>query len=151
MIEGIGGVGDAGNALRAVIADQDVLVNELSAQMADALGRVEQMSNLAARLERRQHDRIGAAGTARLIRHGREPLPVKLVNVSAGGMRCALPDGAGIAEGDAVGVELTHGGDRIDLHATVMNSADGEVGLQFLITDEALADRLDVFVRSLEG
>jgi methyl-accepting chemotaxis protein len=151
MIEGIGGVGDAADALRAVIADQDVLVNELSEQMADALGRVEQMSNLAARLERRQHDRIGAAGSARLIRYGREPLPVTLVNVSAGGMRCALPGGAGIAEGDAVGVELTHGDDRIDLHATVMNSADGEVGLQFLITDGELADRLDVFVRGLEG
>jgi hypothetical protein len=66
-------------------------------------------------------------------------------------MRCALPGGAGIAEGDAVGVELTHGDDRIDLHATVMNSADGEVGLQFLITDGELADRLDVFVRGLEG
>lgn len=155
MIEGIGGVGEAADALRAVIADQDVLVNELSAQMGDALGRVEQMSNLAARLERRQHDRIAAAGTASLTKSGRPRLPVKLVNVSAGGMRCALPDSAPITEGDAVGVELTHGDDRIELHATVMNSAEGtdpgerEIGLQFLITDGGLADRLDAFVRSL--
>jgi methyl-accepting chemotaxis protein len=155
MIEGIGGVGAAADALRAVIADQDVLVNELSAQMADALGRVEQMSNLAARLERRQHDRIAAAGTATVAKAGHSPSPVRLVNVSAGGMRCALPAGASITEGDAVAVELTHGDDRIALHATVMNSADGndpderEVGLQFLITDGDLADRLDTLVRSL--
>jgi methyl-accepting chemotaxis protein len=155
MIEGIGGVGEAADALRAVIADQDVLVNELSAQMADALGRVEQMSNLAARLERREHDRIAAAGTASLTKAGRARLPVRLVNVSAGGMRCALPAAAGITEGDAVGVELRLGDDRIDVHATVMNSAEGtapderEVGLQFLITDGGLADRLDAFVRSL--
>jgi methyl-accepting chemotaxis protein len=61
----------------------------------------------------------------------------------------------GIGEGDAVGVELSNGDDRIDLHATVMNSAEGadpgevEVGLQFLITDGGLADRLDAFVGSL--
>ncbi|MFI6071693.1 methyl-accepting chemotaxis protein [Actinoplanes sp. NPDC051343] len=155
MIEGIGGVGEAADALRAVVADQDVLVSELSAQMGDALGRVEQMSNLAARLERRGHDRIAAAGTASITRTGHAPLPVRLVNVSAGGMRCALPAGAPITEGDAVGVELAHGDDRIGLHATVMNSAGGgepgerEVGLQFLITDGGLADRLDAFVRSL--
>jgi methyl-accepting chemotaxis protein len=155
MIEGIGGVGQAADALRAVIADQDALVNELSAQMTDALGRVEQMSTLAARLERRQHERIAAAGTACLVRSGRPPLPVRLVNVSAGGMRCALPADSGFGEGDAVGVELTTGDDRIDLHATVMNSAEGtdpgevEVGLQFLITDGGLADRLDAFVGSL--
>ncbi|MFD0525598.1 methyl-accepting chemotaxis protein [Paractinoplanes durhamensis] len=85
MIEGIGSVGEAAVSLRAVAADQDTLVSELSGQMQETLSRVEQMSNLAAQLERRQHARIAAAGKAQLSVRGRPPVPVTTVNISSGG------------------------------------------------------------------
>ena len=157
MIEGIASVGDAANSLRAVTSDQDNLVNELSGQMHDTLGRVEQMSNLAAQLERREHARIGAAGTARLSVGGKPAVSVNTVNISAGGLRCTAPPSLGLREGETVSVELSHGDDRMAVHASVVNRAPGEngedeeFGLQFLITDEALAERLSAYVQGVLG
>jgi methyl-accepting chemotaxis protein len=157
MIEGIEGVGQASDSLRAVAADQDSLVNELSGQMQDTLGRVEQMSNLAAQLERRQHDRIAAAGHARLSVAGRPMVPVATINISSGGLRCTAPSNLGLQEGDPVSVELLHDGERLTVHANVVNKADGdrgdetELGLQFLVTDDAHNERLSAFVNDLLG
>jgi len=153
MIEGIASVGEAANSLRAVTADQDTLVNELSGQMTDTLSRVEQMSDLAAQLERREHERISAAGTAKLSIAGRAPVPINMINISAGGLRCGVPPGMSLHEGDTVSVELAHGQEHMSVHASVVNSAPGEpgeqpeVGLQFLVTDDALAGRLASFVQ----
>ena len=155
MIEGIASVGDAANSLRAVTADQDNLVNELSGQMNDTLGRVEQMSDLAAQLERREHERISAAGTAKLSVAGRAPVPVTTINISAGGLRCTVPPGLSLREGDTVSAELAHGQEQITVHARVVNSAPGEpgeepeIGLQFLVTDDALAGRLSTYVQGV--
>jgi methyl-accepting chemotaxis protein len=155
MIEGIASVGDAANSLRAVTADQDNLVNELSGQMNDTLSRVEQMSNLAAQLERREHERISAAGSAKLSLPGRAPVPVTTINISAGGLRCTVPPGLPLREGDTLTVELAHGPDHMSIHATVVNSAPGEpgeepeIGLQFMVTDDALASRLSTFVQGV--
>jgi len=155
MIEGIASVGDAANSLRAVTADQDTLVNELSGQMADTLSRVEQMSGLAAQLERREHERISAGGTAKLSVAGQAPVPVTMINISAGGVRCTVPPGLSLHEGDTLSVELTHRQDQVSVHASVVNSAAGdpgehpEVGLQFLITDDALAHRMSSFVQGV--
>ena len=155
MIEGIASVGHAANSLRTVAADQDALVNELSGQMQDTLGRVEQMSDLAARLERRQHDRMSAAGTARLTLAGRPPVQVSTINISSGGLRCSAPPGLTLREGDSVSVDLEHHGDRLTVHANVVNFTDAdeaedrEIGLQFLVTDDALQERLTSFVKVL--
>ena len=158
MIEGIASVGDAADSLRAVATDQDHLVNELSGQMIDTLSRVEQMSDLAAQLERRQHDRITAAGSARLTKAGRPPVPVRTINISSGGLRCESPPELGLHQGDTLSVELTHGPESMVVHAAVVNSApaeDGEaaeIGLQFLVTDDAMGERLADFVkRILDG
>jgi uncharacterized protein YoxC len=155
MIEGIEGVGQAADSLRAVAADQDNLVNELSGQMQDTLSRVEQMSNLAAQLERRQHDRIAAAGRAQLSVAGRPMVPVATINISSGGLRCTAPSKLGLQEGDTVSVELHHGGERLTVHANVVNAAHGdradeaEIGLQFLVTDDAHNERLSAFVNGV--
>jgi hypothetical protein len=151
MIEGITSVGDAADALRAVSADQETLVGELSRRMTDTLSRVEQMSTLAAQLERREHDRIAAAGTATLTVPGRRPAPVDTINVSAGGLRCSAPPGPPLHQGDTVSVALDHGADHLVVHAIVVNIDDGELGLQFMITDELLADQLTRYVQALLG
>ncbi|MDI6103158.1 methyl-accepting chemotaxis protein [Actinoplanes sp. NEAU-A12] len=148
MIEGIAGVGDAATSLRAVAADQATLMGRLTAQMTATLGRVEEMDDLAARLERREHDRISTAGQAVLRCPGRPAVSAPLVNVSAGGMRCLISheDYRFLCEGASLDVDLDSGDEQMTVHARVVNSADSrdgqEIGLQFLITDTALADRL---------
>jgi hypothetical protein len=67
-------------------------------------------------------------------------------------LRCTVPPGLGLDEGDTVSVELAHGGDTLTVHANVVNFAGGdgderEVGLQFMVTDEALAERLSTYVK----
>ncbi|MFC4068186.1 methyl-accepting chemotaxis protein, partial [Actinoplanes subglobosus] len=146
MTEGIAAVSDAAVSLRAVAADQSTLMGRLTDQMTDTLGRVEEMADLAARLERREHDRITTAGRVVLRRASKPALEAPLVNVSAGGLRCLMPAGELLAEGTNLDVDLDSGDDRMTVHARVVNSADNrdgqEIGLQFLITDDAQATRL---------
>ncbi|HWS32856.1 MAG TPA: methyl-accepting chemotaxis protein [Actinoplanes sp.] len=152
MIEGISSVGRATDSLRTVAADQDALVDQLSTAMRDTLTRVEQMSDLAARLERRQHDRVAAASTATIAPAGGSPARVVLINISAGGMRCTPPPGHALHDGDTVTVTVDHDGQSISTHATVVNTTGGdspEAGLQFLLPDESTAEDVAAFVQRL--
>ncbi|GIE27014.1 methyl-accepting chemotaxis protein [Actinoplanes italicus] len=146
MTEGIAAVSDAAVSLRSVAADQSTLMDQLTDQMTDTLGRVEEMADLATRLERREHDRITAAGRVLLRCPGRPAVEAPLVNVSAGGLRCLVPEEARLIEGTSLEADLDGGDDRVTVHARVVNSADTrdgqEIGLQFLIADEAEATRL---------
>jgi len=62
-----------------------------------------------------------------------------------------VPEGPALPEGEAVTLELEHAGQRVTVHAVVANlSADGrEVGLQFLLGDEAGARELAALVDSV--
>jgi methyl-accepting chemotaxis protein len=155
MVSGIGGVGDSAKALRAVAADQGTVVSRLADQMARTIERVEQMSGLAAQLERRQSDRVAASGTMQLSRPGAEPIAGTLLNVSAGGLRLRIAGGSGLSDGDVIETVLEMDEDRIPVNARVVNSEpvpDGEViGLQFLITDAGLAARISAYVSELVG
>jgi methyl-accepting chemotaxis protein len=146
MTEGIAAVSDAAVSLRSVAAEQSTLMGRLTDQMTDTLGRVEEMADLATRLERREHDRITAAGRVVLRCPGKPALASPLVNVSAGGLRCLVPEAARLIEGTSLEVDLDSGEDQVTVHARVVNSADTrdgqEIGLQFLIADEAEATRL---------
>jgi methyl-accepting chemotaxis protein len=64
MVVGIGSVGEAASALRATAADQGSVVSRLADRMAHTIEKVEEMSGLAAQLERRTSERIAASGTA---------------------------------------------------------------------------------------
>ncbi|BEL12083.1 methyl-accepting chemotaxis protein [Actinoplanes sichuanensis] len=146
MTEGISAVSEAAVSLRAVAADQSTLMSRLTDQMTDTLGRVEEMGDLAARLERREHDRISTAGRVGLRRAGKPALEAPLVNISAGGLRCLLPANEHLVEGTNLDVDLHSDNDSMTVHARVVNSAEArgglEIGLQFLIADDAQASRL---------
>jgi hypothetical protein len=148
MVVGIGGVGDAATLLRTLAADQDAVVGGLAGRVDDTIVRVEQMSGLAAQLERRQSDRIAAFGAAQLRLEGRsDPVPAKLINVSSGGLRCSVDPNLRLNVGDIVDAELASPEGQVNVHAQVTHRGVGEeadqVGLQFLITDTALASRLE--------
>jgi methyl-accepting chemotaxis protein len=154
MVSGIGSVGDAATSLRAVAADQGTLVERLSGQMGQTIGRVEQMSGLAAQLERRQSDRLAASGSLTLRRAGvRDPIKATLLNVSSGGARIQVAPDEQLKVDDIVDTAVGRAGDPIPVHARVANRGAGpdgvELGLQFLVTDDNLATRLDRYIADL--
>jgi methyl-accepting chemotaxis protein len=153
MVSGIGGVGESAKSLRAVATDQGAVVGRLADQMARTIERVEEMSGLAAQLERRQSDRTTSAGTIDLRRAGTEPIQATLLNMSSGGMRVRVDPAAGLAKGDLVETELGEGHTAIPINVRVVNhepGPDGDViGLQFLITEARLAKLVEAYVSEL--
>ena len=153
MVSGIGGVGESAKSLRAVAADQGMVVGRLADQMVRTIERVEQMSGLAAQLERRQADRTASAGTIDLRGVGAAPIRATLLNVSSGGLRLRVDSEAGLAVGDVVETQLGEGDNTIPINVRVVNrepGPDGDVvGVQFLITDAPLAQLVEAYVSEL--
>ena len=151
MVAGIATVGDAATSLRAVAADQGTVVGRLADQMERTIGRVEEMSGLAAQLERRESDRVTMSGTVRL-RRATDVFSTELINVSRGGIRVKLESGRTLVIGDAVRIDnLGNLGEAIPARVVSLGSGEelGEAGLQFIITDDALAERVERYVAEL--
>ncbi len=151
MVSGIAGVGQAATSLRAVAADQGTVVGRLADQMGRTIGRVEEMSGLSAQLERRESDRVMMSGPVRLQRAD-DRLAAELINVGRGGIRVRLEPGSRLSIGDAVRIE-SFGTLHEPIPARVVSlgsgAETGETGLQFMITNDALADRIDRYVADL--
>ena len=150
MVAGIASVGEAATSLRAVAADQGVVVGRLADRMGQTIGRVEHISGLAAQLERRQASRIAMSGTVSLRPPGgRDPITAALLDIGSGGMRVRLAPTTRLAVGDVVDTEIGASGTPIPIRARVASWQADTAGLQFLVTDEALADRIDAYVDGL--
>ncbi len=150
MVTGIGSIGDAAVSLQAVAADQGAVVGRLADRMSRTIGAVEQMSGLAAQLDRRQSDRIATSGIVEVRPAGSsEAVPATLVNFSSGGMRLQVDPAAGarMTVGDVV--DTTLGPQRIPVHARVANRDGDEVGLEFMIGDDGLRARIDGYIAEL--
>jgi methyl-accepting chemotaxis protein len=151
MVAGIASVGDAATSLRAVAADQGTVVGRLADQMGRTIGRVEEMSGLSAQLERRESDRVTMSGPVRLQR-GADRLDTELINVSRGGIRVQVGRDVRLSIGDAVRIDGL-GPIREPIEARVVSlgtgEEEGEAGLQFMIPDNVLAERIDRYVADL--
>jgi methyl-accepting chemotaxis protein len=151
MVAGIASVGDAATSLRAVAADQGTVVGRLADQMGRTIGRVEEMSGLSAQLERRESDRVTMSGPVRLQR-GTEQLDAGLINLSRGGIRVQIGSDIRLGIGDAVRIEsLGPILEPIEARVVSLGAGDeeGEAGLQFMIPDDVLAERIDRYVADL--
>ncbi|MDT5030747.1 MAG: hypothetical protein QOC94_918 [Actinoplanes sp.] len=154
MVSGIGSVGEAATSLRIVAADQGAVVERLAGQMSQTIGRVEQMSGLAAQLERRQSDRMATTGPLQLKRAGvTTPVEASLLNIGTGGIRVLVGLGVALAVGDVLDTEIGPPESPIAVHLRVANldvTPEGNnLGLQFLITDETMANRVDAYIEQL--
>jgi len=151
MVAGIASVGDAATSLRAVAADQGTVVGRLADQMGRTIGRVEEMSGLSAQLKRRESDRVTMSGTVALQR-GPDRLTPELINVSRGGIRVRTEPGVRLGIDDVVVIESL-GTIREPIQARVVSlgvgEEQGEAGLQFMVPDDALAERIDRYVADL--
>jgi hypothetical protein len=147
MVTGIGSVGDAATSLRSLAAAQGTVVTRLADQMTSTIERVEQMSGLAAQLERRQSDRIAASGPVLLGAPGGSSIPANLLNLSSGGMRVQTDhdEAARLTTGDVL--ETTLG--SLTVQARVVSTDGEEIGLQFLIAGTEHAQRIEEHVQQL--
>jgi methyl-accepting chemotaxis protein len=151
MVAGIASVGDAAMTLRAVAADQGTVVGRLADQMGRTIGRVEEMSGLSAQLERRESDRVTLSGAVRL-RLGDAWLGSELIDMSRGGIRVRVGPGVRLSIGDAIQIEsLGPIHELIGARVVSLGVGDenGEVGLQFMVGDDLLAERIDRYVADL--
>ncbi len=137
MVAGVGGIGEATGVLRTVAVDQHGVVGVLDQQVNGTMERIQQMSALAEKLERRHAERIAATGPVQLgLAGGRDIVPAELQDLSAGGLRCRAEGTVPLRTGDAIEVELTLDRAPLRLHCQVVHCvAQGprtELGLQFL-------------------
>ena len=141
MVIGIGSVGDAATSLRSLATDQSMVVGRLADQMGSTIERVEQMSGLAAQLERRQSDRIAASGPVLLRVPGASgPVAANLLNLSVGGMRVQADQEVFGKVANGTVVETTVG--ELPVRARVVNHDGDELGLQFAFTGDDEARRV---------
>ncbi|MEV6924966.1 methyl-accepting chemotaxis protein [Dactylosporangium sp. NPDC051485] len=153
MLAGVAGIGETTEVLHSVAQAQYVTVERLTDRVGQTMERINGMSALAERLERRHAERIAASGPVRFgIDGGAELVAARLMDLSTGGLRCQADADVPVRTGDAVSVELTMEGNPVRLHAQVVHcvtqGAQTEVGLQFLAPDAATVDRIRRFVNA---
>ena len=154
MVESITGIDTATGVLGSVASDQRAVVEELNLRIDQTVLRIQDMSNLAQRLERRHSERISANGSAILrLDGGREGFAVDMLDLSTGGMRCAGGADVPLTKGGTIEVELKLNGSPVSLHARVLHlvpkDARMEIGLQFLAPEPAIAQQIGAYVRDL--
>jgi methyl-accepting chemotaxis protein len=158
MVSSIGDIDGTTAALREVAADQRAVVARLDDRLAGTVDRIRGLSELAAQLERRDAERIGASATLTLRLGGRpEGHPATLVDLSAGGLRCRVAPGLDVAVGTPVEAELGLEDGRseppVRVHCQVMHAVPAgdwtETGLQFLNPPAGVAERIDRYVTRL--
>ncbi|MEV4508173.1 methyl-accepting chemotaxis protein [Dactylosporangium sp. NPDC049525] len=153
MVAGVGGIGEATGVLRSVAVEQHGVVGLLDQQVNGTMERIQQMSALAEKLERRHAERIAATGPVRLgLAGGLDVVPAELQDLSHGGMRCQAEGTVPVRTGDTIDVELTVDRAPMRLHCQVVHCvAQGsrtELGLQFLAPPADVTDRIQRYVNA---
>ncbi|WP_088316889.1 methyl-accepting chemotaxis protein [Kineosporia sp. R_H_3] len=154
MGQGIGSVDEATAVLSSVAADQHHVVGMLDTTISAAIERVESMSSLTDRLERRRQRRVRVEGEVTLVHRGRD-VTVRLLDLAEGGVRCYIAPPERLDHGDRVVFEGSLDGRRLRLDATVahrtpVGDAD-EVGLQFVGAPAEVTAHLRAAVERLSG
>ncbi|WSG48030.1 methyl-accepting chemotaxis protein [Dactylosporangium sp. NBC_01737] len=153
MVAGVGGIGEATGVLRDVAVEQHGVVDVLDRQVDGAMDRIQQMSALAEKLERRHAERIAATGPVRLgLAGGRDIVPAELQDLSHGGMRCQAEGTVPLRTGDTLDVELTLDRAPLRMHCQVVHcvtqGGHTELGLQFLAPPPDVAERIQRYVNA---
>ena len=138
MGQHIGGLDEATVVLSGVAEQQRLLVDRLDTTVSGAIAKVESMSSLNDRLERRRHQRTLVHGSGRLS-SGSRSIEIDLEDLSVGGVRCRLSGNAAglpdwVTEGAQVEIRLTVAGQELTLPARVRRRDPGDptcAGLEF--------------------
>ncbi|MDT5033648.1 MAG: methyl-accepting chemotaxis protein [Actinoplanes sp.] len=121
---------------------QQDTVEELDRRVTDMIIRIEGMSSVAASAERRAAPRIPVSLDAKL-RSGNVVHSMTVINLSRGGLRCVLGDGAAPAMGTETTVDLHMDDGPLTLPAKVSSTTGNEIGLEFVGMSAADGMRLE--------
>lgn len=157
MADGIAEVDAATNVLRSVAVDQRHLVDQLSSTIDTAVTRINEMSALTDRLERRHFRRVPVTGRGRVFPAGASgmgaALDVELVNISRGGLLTSSPQPCPWPEGTIVGLEFPVGGRTVSVSASLRRVEGGarpRLALEFGQVDPGIAEAVDAYVAAVD-
>ncbi len=152
MSEGITGVDDATEVLRDVARQQFEVVGNLELRVNDTIQRIDAMSSLTTRLERRAHRRVTAIGKGKLTLSGQTAL-AELLDVGEGGVRVQVPAEVDYRSGVTGTIEFTLHDLAQQLTATVISRrvADSKIGLEFVDPSPGLVATIRDFVDEVSG
>jgi methyl-accepting chemotaxis protein len=146
MVEGIGGVDEATAVLRQVATEQHQLVERLDHCVGGAIDRMQSMTSLGERLERRTSERFPARAPL-TVRGGGLSVVGQLIDISTAGLRCDLESGA-VAPTGRIELELELPTGALTLTGEVVRSEVGELACRFVGLPAAAATTINA-ARSL--
>jgi methyl-accepting chemotaxis protein len=152
MTDGIGGINTATEEVTGVATRQRDSVELLDGRVRGAIERIQAMSLMSDRLERRRHERVEVSGNVKLS-FGARQSEGRLVDLSVSGLSY-VTDAAGAPTMGARGsVTLNLGDQEHTVPASVarrFTADDGErIGLQFVDTTPSAAQSIEVFIAML--
>jgi methyl-accepting chemotaxis protein len=156
MSEAVTGIDEATAEVSTVATNQRASVELLDRCVHETIARIESMSQLTDRLERRRHQRVLAEGLA-VFRVGGRPLTGQLLDLSRGGLLCVLEEPTGLGVGAVVDLELHLGDRRLSARGRVIrretdeSGAGEQVGLEFEGLDQGAGTSIDAYLSELLG
>jgi methyl-accepting chemotaxis protein len=139
IVQDVGEIEAAMGLLGGIADDQDEIVQRLNRTVDATMAQIEDLSEVAERLERRRADRLAADGRVTLRTAGRpQPIAAEMTDLSAGGLGCTVAVGTPVAVGDPVRATLELNGAVFEVGAKVARRKDRddaiELGMQLIDT-----------------
>jgi hypothetical protein len=129
MSQGVGGMGDATARVSEVAARQRASIERLDQCVREAIARIEAMSKITERLERRAAERV-SIGSPATVTWGGHTYDCRLEDLSETGVRCRLDGGQGPAEATIVSVQFQLGAVPQTLDAKVVRTIRSGTGTE---------------------
>jgi methyl-accepting chemotaxis protein len=156
MADGVSGIGNATAMLSDVAMQQRTSVQRLGHSVQEALNRIENMSQVTDRLERRHHERVAVNGTVVVSGGGGRSYEASLLDLSSSGIRCTTDPAWHLNPGIPVQLALNLGDERVSLQGRTVRripdeDGDDQLGVEFQnLTPEMLA-RINSYLHQLVG
>jgi methyl-accepting chemotaxis protein len=125
---GVADIDTASAEVSAVVTEQSAAVQRLDRSVHETISRVEAMSRLTDKLERRRDERAVVSGTVSVRARGRTT-DASLINLSVAGMLCAASEQSTLRTGEPVEIDLNVGTESDTVTARIVrvaNRAHGE-------------------------
>ncbi|GAA0552838.1 hypothetical protein GCM10010172_39140 [Paractinoplanes ferrugineus] len=138
IVQDVDEIEQAMGLLDGIADDQHQIVERLNSTVDATMLQIQDLSEVAERLERRRADRLSATGDVRLRVPSRpDPVAGRLTDLSNGGLGCTVPPRTPIAVGDTAQVTAEINGVTVNMSGRVVRRRDlvDEIELGLELTD----------------